>query len=161
MQPRELTLCRYLNQWRFGLSPMERHKVVIPFFRRLDNIENYLHYFTFNDYCNPGDIVPVLNATQVERKALKKEFVSLIKERKIKSRFFKFTQKHEYEIVEALKDFYANNLLLWSGSADYVILDLDGEQFKLSGCGSNHFILSTDSDLFAPINSIDLIIHPP
>eukprot|EP00924_Labyrinthula_sp_SR-Ha-C_P013159 maker-scaffold_12-augustus-gene-11.31-mRNA-1 protein AED:0.15 eAED:0.15 QI:0/0/0.33/0.66/0/0.33/3/260/491 len=50
---------------------------------------------------------------------------------------------------------------MWSISADYVILDLDGKQFRLSGCGSNYFILSTDSDLFAPITSIDLCIPPP
>eukprot|EP00924_Labyrinthula_sp_SR-Ha-C_P010682 snap_masked-scaffold_49-processed-gene-1.44-mRNA-1 protein AED:0.29 eAED:0.29 QI:0/-1/0/1/-1/1/1/0/480 len=161
IRPRELTLRRYLNQWRFGLAPMERHKIIITFFRRLDNIENYLDYFAFNDYCNPGDIIPVLNSPQVERKILENGLVSLINERKIKSKFFKFTQKYEYEVVEALKDFYSNNLLLWSMSADYVILELDGQQFRLSGCGSNHFILSTDSDLFEPINSIDLTIPPP
>eukprot|EP00924_Labyrinthula_sp_SR-Ha-C_P007062 maker-scaffold_8-snap-gene-8.70-mRNA-1 protein AED:0.69 eAED:0.69 QI:0/0/0/1/0/0/2/0/813 len=157
----ELILRRSLNQWRFGLTPMERHKVVIPFFRRLDNIESYIDYFTFNKYCNPGDIIPVLNEPQLERKILEKELVALINERKVKSNFFKFAQKHEYDIVEALKDFYANNLSIWSTSEDYVLLDLDGEQFRTSGRGSNHFVISTDSDLFTPFTSLDVIIPPP
>eukprot|EP00924_Labyrinthula_sp_SR-Ha-C_P001788 snap_masked-scaffold_64-processed-gene-0.80-mRNA-1 protein AED:1.00 eAED:1.00 QI:0/0/0/0/1/1/3/0/163 len=74
---------------------------------------------------------------------MKKEMVSLINERKIKSKLFKLTQKHEYEIVEVLKDFYTNNLLLLSVSADYDILNLN------------------DSGLFANINLIDLTIDPP
>eukprot|EP00924_Labyrinthula_sp_SR-Ha-C_P004037 augustus_masked-scaffold_3-processed-gene-11.43-mRNA-1 protein AED:1.00 eAED:1.00 QI:0/0/0/0/1/1/4/0/1016 len=82
----ELSLRRALNQLRFGFSPMERHKVVVPFFRRLDNIENYIDYFTFNDYYNPGDIIPVLNEPTIERKTLEEELMSLIKERKIKNK---------------------------------------------------------------------------
>eukprot|EP00924_Labyrinthula_sp_SR-Ha-C_P004024 snap_masked-scaffold_3-processed-gene-11.30-mRNA-1 protein AED:0.12 eAED:0.12 QI:0/-1/0/1/-1/1/1/0/257 len=52
-------------------------------------------------------------------------------------------------------------MLLWSTSSDYVILELEDEQFRISGRGSNHFVLATDSDLFTPFTSIDILVPPP
>eukprot|EP00924_Labyrinthula_sp_SR-Ha-C_P005612 snap_masked-scaffold_133-processed-gene-0.4-mRNA-1 protein AED:1.00 eAED:1.00 QI:0/0/0/0/1/1/3/0/187 len=115
---------------------MERHMVVMPLLVRLDVLENYIEFLTFNDCYYPGALILVLNKPPVKRKILEKELVSFINEREV----FKFALEYEDTIINALKCFYTNDLLSWSSSVDCISLELNNEQFKISGCGSNHFI---------------------